>query len=76
MESYYSEAIQLIKESTPNTSRYASRIQVIKELLRERDTKLVKIHRDANQVSHELAKVGRVQGRTGNWYEMSPQEIA
>jgi hypothetical protein len=44
VESDCLEAIQLIKESTPNTSRYASRIQVIRELLRERNTPLAKIH--------------------------------
>jgi hypothetical protein len=76
VESDCLEAIQLIKESTPNTSRYASRIQIIRELLQERNTPLAKIHRDANQASHELAKVGRVQGRTETWVQNMPPEVA
>jgi hypothetical protein len=76
VESDCSEAIHLIKKSTPNTSRYASRIQIIRELLRERNTALAKIQRDANRVSHELAKVGRVQGRTETWVQNLPSEVA
>jgi hypothetical protein len=50
------EAMELIKESTPNTSIYAFRISVIRDLLRERVSSLVKISRDCNNVCHELAK--------------------
>jgi hypothetical protein len=50
----------MIKESTPNTSVYALCISVIRELLKERNFALVKISRDANVASHELARVGRV----------------
>jgi hypothetical protein len=55
-----SEALEMIKESTPNTSVYALCISVIRELLKERNFALVKISRDANVASHELARVGRV----------------
>jgi fructosamine-3-kinase len=70
------EAIQLIKDTTPNTSRYASRVQVIRELIRERDVKLAKVHRVANRVSHELARWSRVHGRTEAWVGNLPQEAA
>jgi hypothetical protein len=70
------EAVQLVKENTPNTSRYASRIQVIRELLKERDVKMAKVHRDANRASHELARWSRVQGRTEAWVRNFPQEVA
>jgi hypothetical protein len=58
------EALQLIREDTPNTSVYAARVQVIRELLRERKITLAKINRDANRARHELAKIGRVQNTT------------
>jgi ribonuclease HI len=70
------EAAELIKESTPNTSIYAFRINVIRELLRERDSTLVKISRDCNQVSHELAQMGRCMRRTQVWLGNSPPEIS
>jgi hypothetical protein len=68
--------VELILETTPNTSAYAFRINVIRELLRERDVKIVKISREANIVSHELAKLGRIQGRTDFWLNNAPQDIA
>jgi ribonuclease HI len=75
VETDCSEALELIKECTPNTSPYAFRINIIRELLRERDTKLVWINREANMVSHELAKLGRVHGRTMVWLGETPSEI-
>jgi ribonuclease HI len=50
------KAMELIKESRPNTSIYAFRITVIRDLLRKRVSSLVKISRDCNNVCHELAK--------------------
>jgi ribonuclease HI len=76
VESDCAEAVELILETTPNTSAYAFRINIIRELLRERDVKIVKIGREANTVSHELAKLGRIQGRTGFWLSNVPQDIA
>jgi hypothetical protein len=70
------EAVELIKESTPNTSVYAFRINVIRELLRERGTVLTKISRNVNAVSHELARMGRCQHRTELWLMGFPTEIA
>jgi hypothetical protein len=70
------EAIQLIKDSTPNTLVYAGRVAVIRELLRERGSYVVKVSRELNSVSHGLAKLGRVQGRTKFWLSNYPQEVA
>ncbi|KAK1626717.1 hypothetical protein QYE76_001032 [Lolium multiflorum] len=61
VETDCSEAVELLKESTPNTSIYAFRVSFIRDLLKERDITVVKISREANMVSHELAKIGRTQ---------------
>jgi ribonuclease HI len=76
VESDCSEAIELIKKSTPNTSAYAFRVSVIRDLIRERDVVIKKVSREANTASHELAKVGRVQGRTELWLSNVPQTVA
>jgi hypothetical protein len=76
VETDCSEAIHLLKENTPSTSIHASRVEVIRELLRERDVRIIKINREANCVSHELAKLGRVLGRTGTWFSSFPPEVA
>ena len=76
METDCAEALELIRESTPNTSSYAFRISKIRDLIKEREIGLAKISRDANAVSHELAKIGRVQARTAFWLSDLPQEIA
>jgi hypothetical protein len=59
-----SKALELIKESTPNTLVYAFRITAIRELLGEINSSTVKVSRYANVVIHELAKLGRVKQRT------------
>jgi ribonuclease HI len=66
IETDCAEATELIKDSTPNSSIYAFsfRISVICELFREKVTRLAKISRDANMVSHELARVRRVHKKT------------
>jgi ribonuclease HI len=64
LETDSSEAAELIKETTPNTSIYAFTISAIREMLQERDIRVIKISRDANMASHELAKIGRVDQRT------------
>jgi hypothetical protein len=66
----------MINDTTPNFSAYAFKVNVIRELLRERKSSLVKINREINSVSHELAKIGRVQGRTQVWLSDYPLEIA
>jgi ribonuclease HI len=76
IESDCSEALYLIKNTTPNTSMYASRIQVIREFLRERAITLAKAYREANTASHALAKLGRVGGRNEIWFDNFPPEIA
>ncbi|XP_071681543.1 uncharacterized protein [Lolium perenne] len=63
VETDCSEAVELLKESTPNTSMYAFRVAFIRDLLKERDISVVKISREANMASHELAKIGRYVGR-------------
>jgi ribonuclease HI len=76
VETDSSEAIDLIKMSSPNISAYAFRIGTIRELLRERGSEIVKIGREANRASHELAKLGRVHRRTELWVGNFPREIA
>uniref|UniRef100_A0ACD5TUW4 Uncharacterized protein n=1 Tax=Avena sativa TaxID=4498 RepID=A0ACD5TUW4_AVESA len=76
IETDCAEAIVLINESTPNTSVYAFRIDAIRALLKERGTSLVKISRNGNQVSHDLAKLSRVQDRTAVWLRNYPEEIS
>jgi ribonuclease HI len=70
------EAAELIKEGTPNKSIYAFRINSIRELLKERGTRVAQISRDVNQVSHELAKLGRIQHRAELWLRGHPDEVA
>ena len=69
-------AVNLIKESTPNTSTYAFRISSIRDLIKERETKLASISCDGNGASHELARLGRVQARTEVWPGSFPLELA
>ena len=76
LESDCVEAIKLLDVRSPNASIYASRISVIRELIRERDIQVAQISRDANKASHELARLGRVQGRTAVWLRNYPPEIA
>jgi hypothetical protein len=66
----------MIQNRGPDLSTYAFRINAIRELLRERNIQLVKINRYANNASHELAKIGKVQGRTEFWLGDFPAEIA
>jgi hypothetical protein len=66
VETDCSEAYELIHKATPNTSIYAFMISVIQELLRERDIIVSKISRDANTVSHELARIGRIKHRSNH----------
>jgi Trp operon repressor len=49
---------------------------VIRELLQERDVSIAKISRGINVVSHELAKLSRVNARTEFWMRDFPQEVA
>ncbi|KAK1617952.1 hypothetical protein QYE76_023469 [Lolium multiflorum] len=70
------EAMELIKESTPNTSIYAFRISVIRDLLRERVSSLVKISRDCTNVCHELAKMGRTMRLSQVWLGNYPSGIS
>ncbi|KAK1644352.1 hypothetical protein QYE76_062157 [Lolium multiflorum] len=72
VESDCVEAIELIKKSTPNTSAYAFRVSVIRDLIHERDIEIGKVCREANTTSHELAKFGRVQGRSEFWLSNVP----
>jgi hypothetical protein len=76
VETDCSEAWELVKESTPNTSIYAFRIKAIRELIQERDSVLVKISRDCNHVSHELTKMGRLRNHSQVWLGSGPPEIS
>ncbi|KAK1648484.1 hypothetical protein QYE76_066289 [Lolium multiflorum] len=68
------EALELIKERTPDLSAYAFRVNVIRDLIRERNTYIAKIGRVANGVGHSLARMGRVQKRTAFWLANFPAE--
>jgi hypothetical protein len=70
------EVLELLNEGTPNSLVHAFLISAIRELLRERNFSIVKMSRDVNMASHELARLGRVQKRTQVWLMDSPQEIA
>jgi hypothetical protein len=76
IETDSAEAIALINDSTPNTSVHAFRINVIREFLRERESRLIKVSRDLNVVAHELARISRTQGKTDFWLACFPQEVA
>jgi ribonuclease HI len=76
LETDSTDAAELIKQNTPNASAYAFRINAIRELIRERDCNVYRISRDANSASHELAKLGRVQGRSQLWLHACPPELA
>ena len=76
VETDCAEAIELIKDSTPNTSICAFRVSKIRDLIQKRDIKLIRISHDVNVVSHELAKIGRVQARTAFWPGDLPRDIA
>ena len=76
VETDCAEAVELIKDSTPNTSIHAFRISNIRELIQERGIKLARISRDANGASHELARMGSVLARTAFWPRGFPQEIS
>ena len=70
LETDSSEEVTLVNPSTPNTSRYSSRVQVIRELIEERNVSIININREVNSVRHGLAKLGREQVKTavpGNW---------
>jgi ribonuclease HI len=69
-------ALELINGSTPNISVYAFQVSRIRDLVRERECKCVKIDRTVNRVSHDLAHVGRVQAKTQVWLRQSPPEVA
>jgi ribonuclease HI len=75
VESDCSTVVELITGTKPNRSAYTFRINVIRELLRERGSRLAKISRDANMVSHGLAQLGKVHGRTQVWLHESPSEV-
>jgi hypothetical protein len=64
VESDCADAVEMINDTTPNFYAYAFKVNVIRELLRERKSRLVKISREINSVSHELAKIGSDEGMT------------
>jgi hypothetical protein len=51
-----SEALELIKLGTPNTSRYVVRVQEYREMSRVREMSFTKIICDTNRVSNDLAR--------------------
>jgi hypothetical protein len=76
VETDSAEALELLKEATLNLSAYAFRVNAIRDMMQERSTRIAKIGREANVVSHELARIGRVQNRTEFWLASAPPEIA
>ena len=75
LESYCADAIALIHEYSPNLSRHAMRIGTIRKMICEREIEVKKISRDANWVSHGLAKMGRIGGRTEVWLHSAPLRL-
>jgi ribonuclease HI len=75
LETDCAEAVEMIKEGSPNASAYAFRVNVIRDLIRERGVQIAKINRKVNEVSHELAKLGRVTRRSEFWLANFPAEI-
>jgi hypothetical protein len=61
---------------TSSTPVFAFNISAICELLRERDSHLVKINREVNGLAHELSKIGRVKHRTEFWLSGFPQDVS
>jgi hypothetical protein len=55
VEADCAEALYLISDKGPNISAYAFQITAIRELLRERESRITKISREANVPCHELA---------------------
>jgi ribonuclease HI len=76
VESDCSVAIELIDNATKDRSAYAFSINIVRELLRERNSKLIKISREANVASHELAQLAKVKGVSNLWLGVAPPEIA
>jgi ribonuclease HI len=75
IESDCSEAVELINGAAPNISAYAFRVNLIRDMLRERESKLVKISREANRASHELAQLGRIQVRLNSGLVFLPRQL-
>jgi ribonuclease HI len=67
LETDCAEAAKLIKESTRNKSAYGFKVNEIGELIWERQVNIAKISPQVNGVSHELAKLDWVYGRTEFW---------
>jgi hypothetical protein len=76
IETNCSEACELIQQTTPNTSIYAFRISVIRELIREGNISVMKVSRDSNTVSHELARIGRIRWWSNVWFSNLPPEVS
>jgi hypothetical protein len=64
----------LVNNNTPNTSMHAFRINVIREFLRERESRILKV-RELNVIAHELAKISRTRGKTDLWLMSFPQKV-
>jgi hypothetical protein len=75
VETDCSEGVELLEEFTPNTSMYAFRVAFIRDLLKERDISVVKINREANMASHELAKIGMVSHKSDVWFVNFPPAV-
>ena len=75
LESDCADALSLISDPAPDLSQYATRVQTIKEIIREKEIRCAKVDREANVVSHSLAALGRVQGRSQLWLVDPPEAI-
>jgi hypothetical protein len=76
METDCLEAIKLIGEKHSNLLSHARRISMIRERMRERETRVIKVSREANCASRSLAQLGRVDGRTTVWMQSFSPHIA
>jgi hypothetical protein len=69
------ETTEMIKDRAPNRSAYAFQVNVIRDLMLERNCKLNRISREGNSASHELARLSRMHGRTEVWLRDHPPEL-
>ena len=75
VESDCLEAVQMIKDTGRNFSKYAFMIGEIKQSMGERDSCITHIRRSGNSVSHAMARFGSGQGRTMVWLGSAPDEV-
>jgi hypothetical protein len=75
IETDSAEAIALINDNTPNTSVHAFKINVIREFLRKRESRILKVSRELNVVAHELARSVELRVKQIFGSQVSPRKL-